>query len=306
MKKLLALLLVVILCFSMTGCSTIAVLAFNSAVDQVQEELSAIEEESPLMREEEAGTVTEEIPEAYVEEPVPDVPAEESTDTLPEESTADSSVPAAEPAMPENPTVEDLVYTAHEVPLRGTDSAGNTYDVVYRVPAFAIDNEAAREVNDHLEVWLLPYIEDQLENHEAGYSITISTLDYEAWIYDNILTVVIYVHTDWSQSYYQVYSVDIHTGEFLDNEDILEKIGFDEETIRDTVIGAITEMYDPSAKEMAGAELFEKQLKRTLAEENLAKATFFFSESGILCMHITICPLAGPNTYEIILELPIG
>lgn len=284
MKKLFALLLAACCLFSMTGCATITTAFLNKAVEEITEETTA--EES-----------------VYVPEATPETSAEVI------ESEAPADEPAAEPTAeptPEptpEPSAEDIVYTAHEVHLQGADSVGNEYDVTYRIPAFSLANEDALEANEDLMEWLMPYIEEQQANDAAGYSILISRLDYEVWVWEDVLTLQITVDTDWSQSYFKIYSVDINTGEFLDNEDILEKLGFTPDVIYEMICSAMETRYDP-AKISVELDFLRQQLESTLAEENLEEATLFIGKDGQPMLHLTVYPLAGPSTCETIIELP--
>ena len=195
MKKLFALLLAACCLFSMTGCATITTAFLNKAVEEITEETTA----------EESVYVLEATPETSAEVIEPEAPADEP-------AAEPTSEPTPEPT-PE-PSAEDIVYTAHEVHLQGADSVGNEYDVTYRIPAFSLAYEDALEAYEDLMEWLMPYIEEQQANDAAGYSILISRLDYEVWVWEDVLTLQITVDTDWSQSYFKIYSVDINTGEF--------------------------------------------------------------------------------------------
>ena len=224
------------------------------------------------------------------------------------ESTAEASAAAenaASAAASALPTAEELVVTDFETRLVGEDSVGNTYDCTYRIPSITLQSEDAQEINRELNEWLTPYIEEQQKYHEEGISMVVPSIDYEAWIYNETLTLIVTMQTDWSQTFYRVYNLDIYTGEDLDNEDLLHRTNLTESAFFDALYAALNAMFDPAYAEMAGEEFFTAQRERTLSEENLEEAELFFDAKGNAFAHVLVYSLAGADSYEHLLELPM-
>ena len=217
-------------------------------------------------------------------------------------TSAETAASATESAFP---TVEELVITDFETRLVGEDSVGNTYDCTYRIPSITLQSEDAQEINRELNEWLTPYIEEQQKYHEEGISMVVPSIDYEAWIYNEVLTLVVTMQTDWSQTFYRVYNLDIYSGEDLDNEDLLRRTNLTESAFFDALYAALNAKFDPAYAEMAGEEFFTAQRERTLSEENLEEAELFFDAKGNAFVHVLVYSLAGADSYEHLLELPM-
>ncbi len=107
-----------------------------------------------------------------------------------------------------------------------TDDVGNTYNYSYHVPKLLIDTPASEALNEKIGNRMMEYIENELENMDMQCSLTAYKCGYSAYLNDNILSLVIFIHTDFDYSEYFSVNIDVHSGREIPNEELLNISGY--------------------------------------------------------------------------------
>lgn len=201
------------------------------------------------------------------------------------------------------PTVEDYVGVYASDHIAYTDSVGNSYDADYQIPMLLLNSEDAREANEELQRDCMRHLEQAREARDSGYSLVNVGIEYEAYLYDNYLTLVVCSNCDWDMQSYWTYCFDLTTGEDLDTEDFARYLNLSEDEletkIRSTMMSFFEEKYDAAPKD----DFYNRQLGFTGSEENVDEAELYFTENGEIYVHCVIGSLAGADCYEHLIPL---
>lgn len=204
--------------------------------------------------------------------------------------------------------VEDLVEVQQQVHLQGADGVGNTYDYTYTVPGFTLDSPDAATCNQAILEACMPHIKQSQEADREGYSVLCMGIGYDAWLWEQVLTLLVTIDSDWGNTEYLLYQLDVDTGAQLQTKDLLALLGLSQaefdQAARTAMETTFRTMYQ-GAEEAAG-DFYQTQLDRTLAQENVDKAQLYLGEGGAPFLLCTIYSLAGADAYDhcIPLELP--
>lgn len=153
-------------------------------------------------------------------------------------------------------------------------------DFTYVMPLFAIDSPDAEAINNEL----ISAYEEALKSINAyitdPYNDGIYTVNYEAWINDNILSLCVERKLAVSVRYL-VYNIDIFTGKRIDNEEIAQHYGttFSDmfENVRTAVDSAFTEKFKQNSD-----SILAKYRQKTIADENIDQSVLFIKDGNRL------------------------
>lgn len=175
----------------------------------------------------------------------------------------------------------------------------------YRIPQIDIESEDAEKMNEEIKEKYGEYYNEAIKHIEEGFSIT-GEVDYKAYVNGDILSVVAYrtVHDD---VFYSTYNININTGKKVENKELLEMKGLNEEMVEKEIIAYMEEIVK-SAKyeEMTESEIKEiqeyllKEVYETKIDEN---SQFYLSNENHLCVVANEYVMAGAGKYERLYDL---
>lgn len=187
---------------------------------------------------------------------------------------------------------------------------GESYDFWLRVPEILLDSEDARQCNQEIADQFDFIIDEALTAQSQGTSCAYTALDYDTWMYDGIVTVVVSAASEYGDTLHGVYLIDTETGERLTNTDLAEKLG-----LSDNYIASVQNAMQAKFEELFGvpgqyegkplAVTYESQLERTLAQENLENTVLYPAEDGTLMICCRIYSLAGAESYDYLVPVDI-
>lgn len=193
------------------------------------------------------------------------------------ESTASKTQATTEKAVGK---LEDYVRTAKEATFVFDNGPTNTY----RIPEILLSGEEAKAANDEI----MERFGDDVQSG-SGYCPVIS-LDYEAYLNDKYLSVIVSGRFDGGNSYGLCYTFDVTTAKNLDSETLCSVTGRDYNASLNTLGANLTTEYDSRFGSLPGND---KERTKTLDVENLGAAKMYLGSSGKLMAMVDLYAAVG-------------
>ena len=206
------------------------------------------------------------------------------------------------PLSYEAPQIEEMYSEDFDY----TDSMGNSGHYTYRVPQIAADTQGAADINRAIEETYGPIVREVLESVSGGFSVIWTSIRWETYQYDNILSLVVFYSFDIGGDHYNVYLYDIASGQQLTTADLLSALNVDDTAFLNALRQAAAERFDGQYNNLpANAEEFLAERREwTLSDENIRMDVPAYADaSGTLYVVLPIGSIAGASEYEQILTL---
>lgn len=192
-----------------------------------------------------------------------------------------------------------------------TDSVGNSGHYTYHVPQITADTQGAAAINRAIEETYGPIVREVLESVSGGFSVIWTSIRWETYQYDNILSLVVSRMGTMDLNFYNVYLYDIASGQQLTTADLLSVLNVDETAFLNAVRQAAAACFDNLADDMLPTfydysyleELAERR-EWTLSDENINMGVSAYADaSGKLYVSLPIGSINGADSYDYILTL---
>ena len=206
------------------------------------------------------------------------------------------------PLSYEAPQIEEMYSEDFDY----TDSMGNSGHYTYHVPQIAADTQGAADINRAIEETYGPIVRDVLESVSGGFSVIWTSISWETYQYNNILSLVVFYSFDIGGDHYNVYLYDIASGQQLTTADLLSALNVDDTTFLNALRQAAAERFDGQYNPIpANSEEFLAERREwTLSDENIRMDVPAYADaSGTLYVVLPIGSIAGASEYEQILTL---
>ena len=316
MKKLFALLLLAALLCSAVGCSDGGTTAPTFA--GIGNETASRPEATTRAPETAAPTAAPATAAPGTEAPATEAPATEAPVTeAPETEAPATETPTAPPATEAPTEAPEPVdpWTLMEEPFfsQGTyeDALGNLSTYSYALPAIDADTPGAREINEDIDRVFGGMIREAEQAMEDHLSLAMYHVGYRGEVWEDVLTLVVMAHWDWSFEDYGIYCYDVTAGRRLDTPALLEKMGVSAEDFleacRVQFRQFFEDMYSSLPVEQRTDAGYYDALNRTASPEfvNLELRAFPTAE-GDIAVIAPIVSLAGADFYYHTIYLGIG
>ena len=280
MKKTFAFMLSILMLLSLCACSSAA--AENSAPPTASVSASA-----------------KVSPPAAVTVPAP----EKSAAPVPTESSVPSETPAPSPAASaesEEPNgAEKYVTVYREEKGEYTDSVGNRYEYSYVIPKFDLDGVNVSMLNDEIITKLEPIVDESLLSIRDGFSISILSIGYEAYLNGDIVSLIVSIDCDTDYVTKWVWNLDVSTKEGVDGDYLfsLTDMGADGTKLSDVTAASVGKFYDENYPDRTAKPWLES-FNMTMDKENLAKTQYYFDAEGQLTGIVKMHVPAGAGCYD--------
>ena len=192
---------------------------------------------------------------------------------------------------------EDFDYTA---------SWGGSYHLSFHVPQIAADTQGAADINRAIEETYGPIITEEMGYVSEGTQVFTSSIAWETYQYNNILSLVVFYSYVIGGDHYNVYLYDIASGQQLTTANLLSALNVDDTTFLNALRQAAAERFDVQYDNLpANAEEFLAERREwTLSDENIKMDVPAYADaSGTLYVVLPIGSIAGASEYEQILTL---
>ena len=278
MKKTFAFMLSILMLLSLCACSSAA--AESSAAQTPSVSASA-----------------KVSPPAAVTVPAP----EKSVATVPTESAAPSETPAPSPAAEsEEPNgAEKYISVYREDKGEYKDSVGNSYWYSYVIPMFDLDGVNVSMLNDEIITKLEPIVDESLLSIRDGFSISILSIGYEAYLNGDIVSLIVSIDCDTDYVTKWVWNLDVSTKEGVDGDYLfsLTDMGADGTKLSDVTAASVGKFYDENYPDRTAKPWLES-FNMTMGKENLAKTQYYFDAEGQLTGIVKMHVPAGAGCYD--------
>lgn len=191
------------------------------------------------------------------------------------EASQATAVPATQ-APADGGTLSDYVRTAKEAQVSDSKTL--------RLPEILLDSADADAANSEIMTRFGEYVDDPEANNY------VISLDYEAYLNGEILSVMVSGSFDGGNSYGQCYSFDVTTGVKLSNAALCTMSGHDYDTAKTALKTNLTTYYDEKYSGMPGNDEMRDQ---TLDDANITAAIMYLDGSGKLMAMTDIYAAVG-------------
>lgn len=173
---------------------------------------------------------------------------------------------------------KDIVYTNYE----NTDKLANNYEMNVNLPYINIKNQSVQDYNENIKNIFQAKAEEVLKSTNSN---VIYTVKYEAYIENNILSLIIYSDLKQDASaqriIIQTFNFNLETNKELTLEDIIKIYELDEKTVQDKIDNEIkTEEKKAEDLKALGYNVFTRDTKSDMYK--IKNATEFFVHNNNL------------------------
>ena len=173
---------------------------------------------------------------------------------------------------------KDIVYTNYE----NTDKSANNYEMNVNLPYINIKNQSVKDYNENIKNIFQAKAEEVLKSTNSN---VISTVKYEAYIENNILSLIIYSDLKQDSSaqriIVQTFNFNLETNKELTLEDIIKIYELDEKTVQDKIDNEIkNEEKKAEDLKALGYNVFTRDTKSDMYK--IKNATEFFVHNNNL------------------------
>lgn len=173
---------------------------------------------------------------------------------------------------------KDIVYTNYE----NTDKSANNYEMNVNLPYINIKNQSVKDYNENIKNIFQAKAEEVLKSTNSN---VIYTVKYEAYIENNILSLIIYSDLKQDSSaqriIVQTFNFNLETNKELTLEDIIKIYELDEKTVQDKIDNEI-KAEEKKAEDLKalGYNVFTRDTKSDMYK--IKNATEFFVHNNNL------------------------
>lgn len=182
------------------------------------------------------------------------------------EATVAPTTPAT--AAPETQAPADSSIGELSEYVRTAKESGNL-----RLPEILLDSDDAAAANAEIMAQYGAYVDDPESHNYVG------ALDYEAYLNQNVLSVLITGKLDGGNSFGQCYTFDVTTGKELSNEELCSLTGRDHSAASSTLKTNLTSYYDEKYSNLPANDELRNQ---TLSDQNVGASKMYLDGSDKL------------------------
>lgn len=205
--------------------------------------------------------------------------------------------------------LDNLVTDAYVRDCTSMIDGGYGMTGMYRIPQINMAYGDVEKINSEIYDTFYPIIEDSISAmQEYGYPSRSGEVEYRWAVNGDILSLVIsnFGHPTMTGNYYfTIYNISISTGLLVSDAEVISQAGFSPEDYKQRVKEVLGSRFwgswDPTNENFEQAsfvEFFNDALRKTLSDDNIAKAQPYINEKGQLCITASIYALAGGETYN--------
>lgn len=230
---------------------------------------------------------------------VPFLPGREAVTQEQNEAETPSDVPVVtEQPAPVTTPEPVVIYDAMLNEGVYTDSLGNTWNYVFRIPAIQAAGSDATKLNQELFMALYPAVKDAQDAMAEGLSLGINGVDYQVFVKDQMVSIVAEIDTDWGFEEYHVANFDAASLSACSREQLLQKLGVTEEEFLHRAQNTVESYFEKSFSGIAKDSMYQDRHDKSVDPENFkSDCQLFINDEGALCMIVKIYSMAGADYY---------
>lgn len=121
-------------------------------------------------------------------------------------------------------TLEEWLFTNYQQSFSWKDHLGNICYASVTLPALTPVSEFAVSFNNEMEALGIRILDDIGSAMEDGYGSSVLSANYQAWLNDEILSVLLTIHLSDGSLDYRVYNFDVEDREAIRTADICDEV----------------------------------------------------------------------------------
>lgn len=199
-------------------------------------------------------------------------------------------------------TENELIYTDREEQFKYSDDLGHNYDIKFRIPMIMSNSGGAQAINNSIQSKYYQCFDEVSECMENGTSTHYYSIDYDYYLYGDILSILITTAYYNGTKLYDVYNFDISSKKKLDNDSIIKKLSKDKFLIMAEIRNSEKAAYEKEYGDYKSidSEFYNKQYTATLADENLNNSVLFANNEGLSVVVLEHTLTGQGKSYRII------
>lgn len=182
------------------------------------------------------------------------------------------------------------------------DSVGNDNAFSYRVPQINIDVHDAKIINSEINNRFASVYDELLENKKNGLSNDIISIDYKAYLNEDVLSLNVWKVYSWDYTDYSTYNINVRTGKRLSNTELIGMTGYSNDEFYEFLKKLNTEYFESMYKNYSLPD-YEYFYQYNISDELLnLDIPMYIGEDGYLYVVSNIASVAGASSYEHIIN----
>lgn len=213
----------------------------------------------------------------------------------------DTAAATAEEAADTN-RAAGWVETARDETFRHTDKSGNEITAVYRIPKLTADTIDAQRMNADINGKYNKLFDEARETAAQNGSPEPETIDYSAYLNDDIVTIVITGEGQSHSMTYEVYNYNKTTGKRLNNVELLNYLQRSYDDTFQALGKALEADYTSKFKEENFPDDYYYRLDLTLKETAVRQSKLFLNQNGELYAVCTEYADVGDGAFQVLIR----
>lgn len=211
-----------------------------------------------------------------------------------------------EPEPTEPNSAQGYVKTAKKESFRVEEAAGGWETNEYQLPALTMNTKDAKAINSDIEKSYAKDFEEAGKAAGEGKSPKVSSISYESYLTEDVLSVVITRTYSSHTVDYSVYNYHIIKNTRLDNKGVAAVMGRDESELNDAVKDSLQNDYVSKFKYDNFKDDYYINYEKTLSDDNIQSSMLFFDNSGSLCAICKEYATVGAGEFNVKIKVELN
>ncbi len=219
--------------------------------------------------------------------------------------SAAETTAATEPATEAEtePPAGAPVVVGKEETFSYTDKQNGAQNATYKLPSLQFSTPDAQRINREIEEQYAAVFETAAQEQSSQAALSVTSLDYDANVNDDVASVVIKTETQAHTVSYTVYNFNIATGNQLYNAGLLSYLQLDYDQTFASLKEALEDDYYSKFKVENFPDDYYYQLDRTTNSDALQQSQLFLNSDGILYAVCTEYAGVGAGEFQVLLKV---
>lgn len=185
------------------------------------------------------------------------------------------------------------------------DEFGESQPYSYRIPAFRGESEGAARLNERIAADCEEALQDLQAAKEENREPIYYQISYKAYRSGDYASILLVLDTRVNDIIcYRTYNLNTETGREVTGPELLEIMGYSEESFRAAAIARVTDYFEETWGGFAEDEFYLAQYRKTVSADAYGDfLPFFLNNEGELNFVVPVYALAGADSYETVFSL---
>ena len=198
---------------------------------------------------------------------------------------------------------ENCAITAREETFTCTDKNKNTVETVYRIPALTFDTPDAVAINSEISKKYEGDFAAAKEASEKNKYTPYDSIDYNVFLNDDIVSVLIISENTGHNLSYSVYNYNKTTGKRLDNKGLLSYLQRDYDQTLAQLKKALENDYTSKFKYENFPKDYYNQMELTVGDEAVAQSQLYLNGEADLYAVCIERASVGSGEFSVLISL---